>query len=139
MCKAIVQAKMLSGRFRTDRLLRHFTDNKEGICQACSSNEIGSIEHILLTCPSLENHRLKLLGMIDQTDSLDETKSLIKKTMSLLSNVSVQLLLDCSSMPEVIVLRQALGEKVLEDLFKFSRTWCYTINRERLKLLGRWR
>ena len=139
VCKAITQAKMLSGRYRTDRLLRHFTDNSEGICQICTSKSIGSIEHILLACPSLENHRVKLMRMLDQSDYHDDSKCLIRTIISVNSNISIQLLLDCSPIPEVITLQQSLGEQVLEDIFKFSRTWCYTINRERLRLLGRWK
>ena len=64
VCRAITQAKMLSGRYKTDRLLRHFSDNKEGLCQICTSNSFGSIEHLLLACPSLENHRVKLLSCL---------------------------------------------------------------------------
>ena len=137
ICKAIVQVRMLSGRFRTERLLRHFTDNKDGVCQICSSNSVGSIEHILLGCPSLNIFRLKLLRTLDQQDYYESSKSFIKKTISGGSALAVQLLLDCSSIPEVISMRQTFGEIILEDLFKFSRSWCYTINRERLRLLGR--
>ena len=57
--------------------------------------------------------------------------------MSYNSELSVQLLLDCSTIPEVIVMSQTFGDIILEDLFKFSRPWCYTMDRERRKMLGR--
>ena len=136
VCKAIVQAKMLSGRFRTDRLLRHFTENKGGICQICSSHSIGSIEHILISCSSLENHRIGLLRKLDNSGYHEAAYSFIKNTISCRSELSIQLLLDCSSIPEVIFMCQTFGEIILDDLFKFSRTWCYTIDRERRKMLG---
>ena len=46
ICKAIIQAKMLSGRYRTDQLLRHFSDN-DGLCALCHQNIPGSIEHLV--------------------------------------------------------------------------------------------
>ena len=51
----------------------------------------------------------------------------------------IQFLLDCSTLPEIIALVQIHGDKLLHQLFKVTRTWCYSIHRDRLKLLGRWR
>ena len=99
---------------------------------------IGSIEHILLSCTSLENHRTRLLRCVDNSGGYHQVvETFIKKTMSYNSELSVQLLLDCSTIPEVIVMSQTFGDIILEDLFKFSRTWCYTMDRERRKMLGR--
>jgi hypothetical protein len=50
----------------------------------------------------------------------------------------MQLLLDCSVIPEVIASSQSHGEQVLSDLFYFSRTWCFSVHRERMKRLGKW-
>ena len=47
ICKAIVQAKMVSGRYRTDRLVRHFYPDSDGNCSICPENVPGTIEHIL--------------------------------------------------------------------------------------------
>ena len=49
-----------------------------------------------------------------------------------------QFLLDSSVIPEVINAVQLHGEQVLYLIFKVSRTWCYSLHRKRLKLLGRW-
>ena len=53
--KAIVQARMLSGRYPTDKLVRHWSRNKSGVCllPGCSGSALGSLEHILLQCPTL--------------------------------------------------------------------------------------
>ena len=42
--KAVVQAKMLSGRYVTDKLSRHWSQNKSGICSlpGCTGQAIGS-------------------------------------------------------------------------------------------------
>ena len=69
--------------------------------------------------------------------SWEDVETFIKKTMSYNSELSVQLLLDCSTIPEVIVMSQTFGDIILEDMLKFSRTWCYTMDRERRKMLGK--
>ena len=50
----------------------------------------------------------------------------------------VQFLLDCTNHPRVICAVQDLGSGILEELFRFTRSWCYSIHKARLKLLGRW-
>ena len=37
----------------------------------------------------------------------------------------VQLLLDCSVIPQVIAASQSGNSKVLCEIFKFTRTWCF--------------
>ena len=48
--KAIVQARMLSGRYPTDKLVRHWSKNKSCVCLllGCSGSALGSLEHLLL-------------------------------------------------------------------------------------------
>ena len=33
---------------------------------------------------------------------------------------------------------QANGKQILDELYYFTRTWCFTIHRQRMKMLGRW-
>ena len=51
---------------------------------------------------------------------------------------SVQFLLDCSTLPEVIALRQNQGDWVLDKLFYLTRTYCYSMHKARLRILGKW-
>ena len=48
--KAVVQARMLSGRYITDNLSRHWNQNKLGLCiiPGCTGDDVGSLEHYLL-------------------------------------------------------------------------------------------
>ena len=48
--KAIVQARMLSGHYPTDKLVRHWSKNKSCVCllPGCSGSALGSLEHLLL-------------------------------------------------------------------------------------------
>ena len=57
--KAVVQAKMLSGRYVTDQLSRYWTTNKAGLCTipGCTDQAPGSLEHLLLLCPALSDTR----------------------------------------------------------------------------------
>ena len=62
--KAVVSARMLSGRYRTDRLARHWTpSNPNGLCRlpGCEGHE-GTLQHILLQCSALTEARLKVIS-----------------------------------------------------------------------------
>ena len=50
----------------------------------------------------------------------------------------MQLILDCSSLPDVISSAQIHGDYILSDLFYLGRTWCYALHRDRTKRLGLW-
>ena len=139
ICKAIVQAKMVSGRYRTDRLVRHFYPDSDGNCSICPENVPGTIEHILTQCPSLSETREKLYEKLNTYNISENAKSLISTAIhSTNANDTVQFLLDCSTTPEVISETQQIGPVILEELFRYTRAWCYNIHKSRLKLQGRW-
>ena len=56
---------MLSGRYITDQLARHWTQNKAGKCllPGCNQPNIGSLEHILLECSALNSTRQKMVSL----------------------------------------------------------------------------
>ena len=140
--KATVQAKMLSGRYRTGLLSKHWSTNRSGYCLLPSCNaQIEDLAHILVSCPSLNHIRTNLLHFTKQyltqipEDALQQITSLASPS----SPLFMDFLLDCSTVPCVIVLVQKFGPELLHDLFHLSRTWCYSLHKERLKLLGRWK
>ena len=47
-------------------------------------------------------------------------------------------ILDPSSHPQTIHLCQVHGQEILKLLFNLTRTWCYSIHKQRLKLLKQW-
>ena len=137
ICKAIIQAKMLSGRYRTDQLLRHFSDN-DGLCTLCHQNIPGSIEHLLVQCPVLDESRKQLRLKLSTNDDISDTvKSLINDSFHSVKTTT-QMLLDCTAIPATIAAKQTEGPSVIQQIFRFTRSWCYTIHKTRLKLLGRW-
>ena len=140
--KAIVQARMLSGRYPTDKLVRHWSRNKSGVCllPGCSGSALGSLEHLLLHCPSLASTRLSLVQLSLSTTNMCPLVADIISTNLCTSTpdhrLAMQLLLDCSSIPEVITMVQSHGPEVLHHLFYVSRNWCYSVHRKRMDLLG---
>ena len=140
--KASIQALFLSGRYRTERLSRHWTQNSEGFCltPSCVNKSIyEDEEHILLHCESLSSTRQNLVNF---TANYANSVPLLSTTLLTLTRpehlLYFQFLLDCSVLPQVISLAQVHGEDVLYHLFKVTRTWCYSLHRDRLKILGRW-
>ena len=47
----------------------------------------------------------------------------------------MQFLLDASVLPQTILLVQKFGDSVLSPIFSFTRTWCYTVHRDRLEII----
>ena len=61
--KSLVVGKMVSGRYRSDYLCRHWTpSNREGFCLAdtCQGVE-GDLVHMLTICPALQSTRDRLV------------------------------------------------------------------------------
>ena len=138
--KAVTAARMLSGRYFTDNLQRHWTpENKEGFCllPACQhSKPLGTLDHLLLFCPALSHIRVKLLDLLSRISREHHAIASIFTNMFAKPNPSatamLQLLLDCTVMPEVIHATQVYGDQVQNRLLYFGRTWCYNIHRERM-------
>ena len=81
---------------------------------------------------------------------MDFTRKYSMKLPILISDVLVQhcstsspyycsFLLDCSTIPSVVLLVQEGGFEVLQPLFEVTRTWVFVLHRERLKRLNRWK
>ena len=139
LCKSIVQLRMISGRYRTDKLVRHFSPESDGNCSLCQDNTPGSIEHLLTQCAALSDTRRQLLEKLDSYNISETSKSLIITSINSTNTEEVvQFLLDCSVNAQVISETQLSGPGILEELFRFTRSWCYAVHRSRLKLQGRW-
>ena len=78
VAKAIIQAKFLSGRYRSESLTCHFSRANSPNCSICPEKPIGSIEHILTICSSLLPIRsLQLKHLSDSTSLSTITKGII--------------------------------------------------------------
>ena len=138
--KAVIQAKMLSGRYVTDQLSRYWTPNKAGLCTipGCTGQDFGSLEHLLLLCPALSDTRGRIIELWLRVAS--ENSEILEIIHSMLNGQKVktimQFLLDCSCFPEVVSLRQTSGLQLVTHLFYLTRSWCYSIHRARMNKLG---
>ena len=138
--KAVIQAKMLSGRYVTDQLSRYWTPNKAGLCTipGCTGQDFGSLEHLLLLCPALSDTRGRIVELWLRVAS--ENSEILEIIHSMLNGQKVktimQFLLDCSCFPEVVSLRQTSGLQLVTHLFYLTRSWCYSIHRARMNKLG---
>ena len=136
--KALVQCKMLSGRYRTELLASHWSHNKRGFCLAPTCSEIQeTLEHILLFCPSYNHDRERLLKLWNETKN-QTVAEVIALILAEGTQSHIQFLLDPSVHPRLIEAVPFEGHEPLKIAFHLTRTWCFTIHRSRAKLLGRW-
>ena len=139
---AIQQARLLSGRYRLESLTSHWT-NSSGHCRlspVCETSE--DIIHFLKFCSALDQSRRNLFSFTEAYCASHPVITNIIQTYCTNSTEGrrfCQFILDCSVLPEVVVAVQNYGTIIHTHLFNISRIWCYTLHRERLKLLGRWR
>ena len=137
-----VQAIMLSGRYRCGHLTRHWSKTETGHCSLSSRcvDKIDDLPHILRHCPALSSVRANLYDYtLDYTAALpNDVRSLILFHCDTRSPSFCVFLLDCSCLPDVIILVQKYGSDILKNIFEVTRTWTFTLHRERLKLLDRW-
>ena len=137
VAKAVQQARFLSGRYRTESLCRHWTANTMGLCLCCSCKIEESIDHILLFCPAYQGTRQTVINYWIKR-SRGPALQLVLEAIASPSVIFLQFLLDCSSLPPIITATQLHGQDILSQIFHLTRTWCFAIHRERMKMLGRW-
>ena len=122
---ATVQAQMLSGRYRTEALCSNWKIHSTGVCllsPACSST-IEDQQHILFHCCALTPTRERLLDF----------------TIMYCLQVStpISLLITKYTNPSNKYCCQSSWFNVHHHLFHVTRNCEYTLNKERLKILGR--
>ena len=134
---------MLSGRYRTCWLTRHWSDNPTGNCSlpTCRLNPTpGTLSHILTECKDLLPARKRVFSL--WTDHMQEKPDLMsiimKYTANSESSLFVQFLLDCTVLSDVRALKKQLGDWVHDSLLYLTRTFCFSVHKSRLKLLGKW-
>ena len=136
---ATIQAIMISGRYRCDSLVSHWSSKVSGYCSlspACHSTR-EDLRHILQVCPALHETRLRLYDHTMKASSamIPRVREILLCNCDPNEMIFPKFLLDCSSLPAV----QNEGPDVLIQLFSVTRVWVYVLHRERLKLRGRWR
>ena len=134
-----MMAKMLSGRYRSCWLRRHWTQ-ESGACRLPGCGQVpGDVAHLLSgECPALQPYLATTLHHIP--DMLGHHPELLNPVMLALNGdreAVTTFLLDPSTDPCVINLVQQYGQgPVLHPLFRVSRAWVWCAHRTRMRMLG---
>ena len=141
--KACCQARMLSGRFWSCWLARHWLGDPSGSCSlpTCHLDPTpGTLTHILLYCEDLSVTRQRVFFL--WSEYLRDKPYLFpvveRYTVDCPDTERMQFILDCTVLPDVIDLHQQLGKMVHDSLLYLTRTLCYSIDKTRSKLMGKW-
>ena len=127
-----------------EALSRHWdSSNREGICLLCKIVEpaLGTLEHFLLggDCPALAEAHLQMLSFFESyMVSRPYLLPIMKTYWNSTADLTMQLLLDCSVLPDIIRIEQESSHPVLKDIFFMSRTYIFkvmTIQRRRLEYI----
>ena len=138
---ACIQALILCGRYRTEKLRRHWSKNKFGYClfPTCFNlKQIDDIHHFLLRCGGLFEERRRLASITRQF-SVDKPVFKLLLDEYLFSDdddLRIQFLVDPSVLPHVISAGQHFGPIIHQYCFKISRMWCRALHTARLKIVG---
>ena len=139
--KAIVQAKMVSGRYPIEKLAAKFKNanptDADYICKVCDSGQVETLIHALLHCKGTQAARNT--AMVASKDKLKHSIYLSAKwenTFASTDHTITQFLLDPTSYNLVPEMRVCLKDKSdVRQMFYVTRLWCYSINRARRTLL----
>ena len=135
VAKAVIQCRMLSGRYRTRQLTSKWSEGQSSYCPAPQcSNVTESLEHLLLHCPAYDRIRSTVIMKWGSVENY-AIKHFINFVLTQSQPILMQFLLDASALPHTQKLINEYGSKILTIIFSLTRTWCYSVHRERLKLI----
>ena len=138
--KSSVLAKMISGRFRTEYLARHWTSNRQGHCQLESCHGVvGDLEHLLIGCSGLETVRARMREMmLNKTKKLVPLNGFICQILLSSPKIQMQFFLEPLAFVEILRLCEVFGQTVLDLVFYCTRTYAYYMYRDKQIMLGLW-
>ena len=97
------------------------------------------MEHLFLSggCPALVEARLEMLSFFQAfMVSRPYLLPAMKACWGVSDSLTMQLLLDCSVIPQIIKLSQDTSEPILKDVFYLTRTFVFKIYVTRKRLLS---
>ena len=105
-------------------------------CQSQGLTE--SICHLLTTCKALESKRQSLKEYWIQKEAHGVLSPLIFDVLDKNPEDLTQFLLDPLTNPSVISLAQNHGNVIIDKICYLTRTFCFSLHRQRKILLGTW-
>ena len=139
--KATVLALMMSGRFRSEYLTRHWSLNKLGLCQAGTCDTaIGDLEHLLIHCPALEDTRARMWHLMsEKARAFPAFYFFLKHLEKSPPKTKLQFLLDPSAFQDILEIIKIFGHPVLDLISYLNRTFVYYLYRQKQLLVGWWK
>ena len=130
--KSTVLAKMVSGRFRSEALCRHWSANRHGYCRAPSCHQVyGTLEHLLVSCPALDTIREGLYSMwLERSVMFPALHSTIRDVLDSNEATKVQFILEPLAFPLLFHCFKIHGQRFIEQLSYLIRTFAFSIDKE---------
>ena len=138
--KATILARMKSGRFRSEYLTRHWSNNQQGLCLAVTCDHVvGDLEHMLVNCPALESVRVRMWDLMFEKAALFPPLynffSILKKSSP---TTKFHFFLEPFAFHEIFETLRVYGQPVLELICYLTRTYAYYLYRKKQILSGWW-
>ena len=138
--KATVLARMVSGRFRSDYMARHWSGNRQGFCLAHTCNQtVGDLKHLLIQCPALAPVRQRMWDMFFtksvQFPALLHFLQWLEKSSP---ETQLQFLLDPTAFQEIWEIWELFGQPAFNHVYYLTRTYAYYLYRQRQIMAGFW-
>ena len=137
--KSTVVAKMLSGRYRTAELCRHWSkSNSGGFCLQDTCHEVTEdLEHILVICPAYHDARNRIRKLwLSWSSEYPGLCNMIHLVTSSSPSVQVQFILTPWAFDGASMLFSVYGIKIVNHMLYLTRTYAYALHKERLRLQG---
>ena len=138
--KAGTLAKMMSGRFRSEYLCRHWSKNKQGYCLAETCDQtVGDLEHLLLHCQALSPVRERLWCMMfEHSVGYPALYDFLLRLEKSPPHVKMQFILDPTAFLEILEIWDLFGQQAVDHVYYLTRTYAYYLYRQKQILLGHW-
>ena len=133
--KSLIVGKMVSGRYRSDYLCRHWTPaNRKGYCLADTCNEVvGDLVHMLVVCPALQSVRKRLVKF--WFDRSAATPALLRFISEIVCSPP-QDLIQCIINPAILAMCSTLGQGIISHIYFLIRTFTYYMQRGKHDIIG---
>ena len=130
--KSSILSKMVSGRYRSEMLCRHWSDNRAGYCRAPTCQRVpGTLEHLLVSCPALTPIREKLYCMLlEKSVMFPPLHSTIRQLLKSSDEQIVQFILEPLSFPIIAHFAKFHGPNFISHLSYLNRTFAFYIDRK---------
>ena len=137
--KAVVIARMMSGRYRTDMLERHWSHNKNGYCLAPTCvNVQGDLTHMFVTCPAICNVRKQMYTFwLQKSVGCQPLVSLLVGVYELPPEDFIQFIISPIIFYQVRTLCQLYGSGLFGHVLYLTRTYAFHVDRVNRQLRGR--